>query len=123
MKILLSCLAAICFLALVSVSAVSAASKEKEKSFPEKAPVRGSIRVKGKPNALERAALAKISFQDAMNAAVAAVPGKVISGDLAVDEGNLEYDFEIIDAKKKLMAVSIDAGNGKVLDVDEGDID
>src|SRR5882724_1685170 len=116
MKKFLSCLAAVCLLALVSENSVSAASKEK--TFPEKPPARSSIRIKGKPNALERAALAKISFQDAMSAAVTAVPGKVISGELDVDEGNLEYDFEIIDSEKKVMDVSIDAGNGKVLDVD-----
>jgi uncharacterized membrane protein YkoI len=121
MKKLLSCLAAVCLLSLVSESFVLAASKEK--SFPEKAPPHGSIRVKGKTNALERVALAKISFQDAMSAALVAVPGKVISGELDVDEGNLEYDFEIIDSEKKVMDVSIDAGNAKVLDVDEGDLD
>ena len=123
MKKRLSCLAAVCFLALIFGSSVSATAKEKEKAFPEKVPARGSIRPKGKTNALERAALAKISFQDAMNAALVAVPGKVISGELDVDEGNLEYDFEIIDADRKVMEVSIDAGNAKVLDVDEGDLD
>ncbi|HTQ30901.1 MAG TPA: PepSY domain-containing protein [Opitutaceae bacterium] len=111
--LLLSVVAALGLLVLVPLSQVSA--KEKD------ATPRGSIRPKGKPTATERAALAKISFQDAYAAAVAAVPGQVTYGELEVEDGNLQYDFEIITPSKKVIDVSIDAGNGRVLDVDEGD--
>jgi uncharacterized membrane protein YkoI len=116
------CLLAVGLLILSSsVILVSAAGKEK--GAKEQSVARGSIRVKGQPSAVERAALAKISFQDALAAAVAAYPGKVISGELGVEDGNLQYDFEIIGADKKVMDVAIDAGNGKVLDIDESDED
>ncbi len=114
MKILTSVFVAIGLLALAPLTA-SANQKEKDS-----APL-GSIRPKGKPKATERAALAKISFQDAYAAAVAAVPGQVTYGELEVEDGNLQYDFEIITPSKKVIDVSIDAGNGRVLDVDEGD--
>ena len=100
---------------------VSAAGKEKEAKDPPVA--RGSIRPHGKLSPIERVALAKISFQDALTAAVAAYPGKVISGELGVEDGNLQYDFEVIGADKKVMDVAIDAGNAKVLDIDEADED
>jgi uncharacterized membrane protein YkoI len=115
MKTFTSVFAALGLFMLIPCVAVSAAQKEKDTA------PRGSIRPKGKPNATERAALAKISFQDACGAAVTAVPGQVTYGELEVEDGNLQYDFEIITPDKKVMDVSIDAGNGRVLDVDEGD--
>ena len=110
-------------LLLLSSSVVWLDAAGKEKGAKEQPVARGSIRVKGQPSAVERAALAKISFQDALAAAAAAYPGKVISGELSVEDGNLQYDFEVIGAGKKVMDVSIDAGNGKVLDIDESDED
>ena len=104
-------------LVLTPLVAVSA----KEKGTKEMAANRGSIRPKGKPTATERAAMARISFPAAFNAALGAVPGKVIYGELEVDDGNLQYSFEIVTAKQKVMDVAIDAGDGKVLDVDEGE--
>jgi uncharacterized membrane protein YkoI len=119
MKKLMSVFAALGLLALVPVVAVSAA--QKEKAVREPAVHQGSIRPKGNPGATERAALARINFQVAFNAAVTAVPGKVIYGELEVEDGNLQYDFEIITPNKKVMDVAIDAGDGKVLNVEEGD--
>jgi len=108
---------------VLSLSLVLASASAREQGARDQAGTRASIRVKGKPSAVERAALAKISFQEALAAAVAAYPGKVISGELGVEDGNLQYDFEIIGADKKVMDISIDAGNGKVLDIDESDED
>ena len=116
------CLLAVSLLLLSSsVSLLYAAGREK--GAKEQPVARGSIRPKGHLSSVERAALAKISFQEALAAAVAAYPGQVISGELGVADGNLQYDFEIIGADKKVMDVSIDAGNGKVLDIDESDED
>jgi uncharacterized membrane protein YkoI len=119
MKKLVSISAALGLLVLVPLVPVSAG--QKEKVIQETTAQRGSIRPKGKPHATERAALAKIAFQVAFNAAVTAVPGKVIYGELEVEDGNLQYDFQIITPKQKVIDVAIDAGDGKVLNVEEGD--
>jgi len=75
----------------------------------------GSIRPTGEPSAIELTALAKLSFQDAVKAALTAVPGMIIKAELEVEDGNLLYSFEIVGADKTITEVEIDAGNGKVL--------
>jgi uncharacterized membrane protein YkoI len=62
--------------------------------------------------------LAKISFEAALRTALAAAPGSVIKAELEVEDGNLMYSFEIVGADKKIKEVEIDAGNGRVLDID-----
>jgi uncharacterized membrane protein YkoI len=119
MKTLVSVIAALGLLVSVPLASVSAA--QKDRAAAEATDSQGSIRVKGTPKATERAALAKINFQTAFVAAVKAVPGKVISGDLNVEDGILQYEFEIVTPNKKVMDVSIDAGDGRVLNVEEGD--
>jgi uncharacterized membrane protein YkoI len=104
-----------------AVVAPTAFAAAKEKPAHEKSTPVGSIRPRGNPKATERAALAKISYQDAMKVALAAVPGQVVYGELEVEDGNLQFDFQIITANQKPMDVGIDAGTGKVLSVDEGD--
>jgi uncharacterized membrane protein YkoI len=81
----------------------------------------GSIRPTGKLKATERAALAKITLADAQQMAVSAVPGQVTYGELVVEDGNLQFDFQIIGPEKKVTDVAIDAGDGKVLDNSKGD--
>ena len=99
--------------AVVTASAVSAAAKEEKPSAP------GSIRPAGKVAPENLPALAKISFSDALKAALAAVPGSVIKAELEVEDGSLQYSFEIVGADKKVTEVEIDAGNGKVLGIDK----
>src|SRR6266700_3490679 len=105
---------------LVFAPLVANSAGPKEKNIHEPAVPRGSIRPRGKPNATERAAMARIDFLTALKAAVAAVPCTVVYGELEVEDGNLQYSFQIITPAKKVMDVSIDAGDGKVLGVDEG---
>jgi uncharacterized membrane protein YkoI len=93
------------------------AKEEKEEKNEKK--VVGSIRPTGDVKAADLPALAKISFDATLQAALTAVPGSVVKAELEVEDGNLQYSFEIINAKKKKVEVEIDAGNGKVLDVDE----
>jgi len=114
---LLFAMATAIILVFFGSSSIRAASKEKAP------PAKGSIHVKGSANALERAALAKVSFQEALNAALKAVPGKMISGDLDAEEGVLKYEFDIVVDSKKVMEVSIDAGDAKVLEIEEGELD
>jgi uncharacterized membrane protein YkoI len=83
----------------------------------------GSIRPAGKVPKADRPTLARVSFADALKIAQATLPGKVINGALEVEDGNLQYAFEIVGANKKIGEVEIDAGNGKVLGIDRDDND
>jgi uncharacterized membrane protein YkoI len=85
----------------------------------EKPAAQGSIRIEGKVNKADRPALAKISFSEALKDALAAAPGDVVVGELEVEDGNLQYSFEIVGSDKKVTEVEIDAGNGKVLGMDK----
>jgi uncharacterized membrane protein YkoI len=85
----------------------------------EKSAAKASIRPEGKVKKVDLPALAKISFEDALKAALAAFPGSVIKAELEVEEGGLQYSFDIVGADKKVTEVEIDAGNGKVLDIDQ----
>ena len=95
-------------------------AKEKEGAKEEKKSAAvGSIRPEGKVKKADLPALAKISFATALKTALATVPGGVIKAELEVEEGNLMYSFEIVGADHKIKEVEIDAGDGKVLDVDD----
>ena len=88
-------------------------------SAAENSAPKGSIRPKGDLKPAEMVALAKISFADALKAALVAAPGNVVKAELEVEDGNLQFSFEIVGADKKSTEVEIDAGNGKVLAVDK----
>jgi len=107
-------------LALVVPFAASTlgAKEDKKERKQEKPSAKGSIRPEVKIKETELPALAKISFDEALKAAHAAAPGSVIKAELEVEDGNLQYSFEIVGTDKKVTEVEIDAGNGKVLAVD-----
>lgn len=110
----------ISLLALAVPFAVSSlGAKENGKGKEEKNSAKGSIRPEGKVKKVDLPALAKISFDEALKAAHAATPGSVIKAELEVEDGNLQYSFDIVGADKKVTEVEIDAGNGKVLAVDQ----
>ena len=75
----------------------------------------GSIRINHKVAPADLPSLAKISYQQALHAALAESPGSVIKGELEVEDGNLMYSFEIVGSNKKITEVEIDAGTGKPL--------
>ena len=89
----------------------------------EAPPAVGSIRPAGKLSKPERAALVKLSFDDALKVAEATLPGKVVKGVLEIEDGNLQYAFEIVGSDKKVGEVEVDAGNGAVLGIDRDDND
>jgi uncharacterized membrane protein YkoI len=101
-------------------TAVIAAENDEKGEAP---PAIGSVRVAGKVAKADRPALAKISFSDALKVAEATIPGKVIHGALEVEDGNLQYAFEVVKADKVIDEVMVDAGNGKVLGIDHDDND
>lgn len=110
--------------ALAAGAGVSLLASEGEAEKP--API-GSIRPAGKVAKADLPGLTKISFADALKVATTTVPGSVITGELEVEDGNLQYSFDVVGVDKKVTEVEIDAGNGKVLsaeiDDDEDDDD
>ncbi len=111
-----------CNLLVASVIAVLSSGTAVLLSAKEEmsAPI-GSIRPAGQVAPANLPALAKISFQDALRAALAKAPGSVIKAELEVEDGNLMYSFEIVSADRKITEVEIDAGNGKVLNTENED--
>jgi uncharacterized membrane protein YkoI len=110
-KITRSLIALACLAALVAGPMLWAA---------EKAP-KGSIHPGDKVKPADLPALTKISFQQAMTNALAAVPGAVVKAELEVEDGCLMYSFEIVGSGRKITEVEIDAGNGKVLDTEDAE--
>jgi uncharacterized membrane protein YkoI len=114
-------MAASCLTALAAITATHVSAKdEKDSDSPKKMEPIGSIRPTGKVAKADLPGLAKISFEKALEAAEAAVPGgKVIEGKLEVEDGNLMYSFDVVAPDKSILEAEIDAGDGKVLDVDK----
>jgi uncharacterized membrane protein YkoI len=102
-------------LALGMVCAASSCSADKAE---KKSTAVASIRPTGKVQPADLPGLAKISMEVALKAALDAAPGKVIKAELEVEDGNLQYSFDVVGADGKIKEVEIDAGNGKVLDID-----
>jgi uncharacterized membrane protein YkoI len=67
--------------------------------------------------------LAKIDLGQATAAALAQVPGKVLTAELDDENGNLVYSVEVMAHTREVKDVKVDAGNGTVLHVDPDDHD
>ena len=65
--------------------------------------------------------LAKISPDQARDAALAAVPGTADKVELDNENGNVVYSVQITDASGAKTDVKVDAGNGSVVHQDSGD--
>lgn len=78
----------------------------------------GSIQIKNGDEATF-ADLAKISLDSAMNAALKQVPGKVLKVELENENGYLVYGVEIAKPDHQIVDVKVDAGNGKILKIDQ----
>lgn len=66
------------------------------------------------------ASKAKLSFEDAKKAALAAVPGEVIESETSIEaDGSLSYEFDIKTKDGKEIEVEIDAVTGKVQETEE----
>jgi len=90
--------------------------------FGEKETSPASIQPAGKVAPADLPALAKINFQQATAAALAAAPGgSVLKAELKIDDGGLVYAFKIAGADKTVREILIDAGNAKV--IPDGDND
>lgn len=97
----------------ISISAVLRAEDPKE------TPIQGTIRLS---NTQDREAVlvesAKISVQQAINAALSRDNGTLQRVELQNEDGFLVYNVELVSADKKLHEVKVDAGNGNILRVD-----
>ena len=59
--------------------------------------------------------LAKITWEQAVQKALAAVHGRVLKTELEEENGFLVYGVEVVTADKAIVEVKVDAGSGKVL--------
>lgn len=78
---------------------------------------KGSIAIAKKMASAELPALAKISLTEALQAALKASPGSAIKAEIEVENHSLIYSFDIVNSKKQVTEVIVDAGSGKILDV------
>ena len=60
-------------------------------------------------------ALAKLTFDQAIQKASAKVPGQVLRTDLGDESGFLVYEIELVGVDKSIVDVKVDAGSGKIL--------
>jgi uncharacterized membrane protein YkoI len=67
----------------------------------------------------ELADSARIPMDQAVKAAVAAVPGKAVEAELGKEDGRVAYEIEIIDNNKNSRTVYIDAQSGKTMKVEK----
>lgn len=74
----------------------------------------GSIRLE-KADEARFPDLAKVTFVQAAQHALAEVPGKVLKAELEDENGFLVYGVEVVTADRTVVDVKVDAGSGKVL--------
>lgn len=60
-------------------------------------------------------ALAKLSFNQALQKALSEVPGHILKADLGDENGFLFYDIEVVKADNSIVDIKVDAGSGKVV--------
>jgi hypothetical protein len=106
-KVIMIVIGGVALSALIAIGMTSA----------QQAKTAGSISVKGEDEA-GFAGMAKIPLDSAIQAALAAVPGKVVKTELENENGYLVYGIEIAKADREMADVKVDAGDGKVLKVD-----
>jgi uncharacterized membrane protein YkoI len=83
---------------------------------------KGSIQINNKDEA-QVAEMAKITLDSAMNEALKQVQGKVLKVlkvELENENGYLVYGVEIAKPDHQIVDVKVDAGNGKILKIDQG---
>jgi hypothetical protein len=82
-------------------------------------PIRGTVALPNQDGQRATyASLAKITFQQALDAALSRQNGKAIKAELQDEDGFLVYNVEVVTSDQKRHEVKVDAGNGSVLRVD-----
>jgi uncharacterized membrane protein YkoI len=77
----------------------------------------GTIRTNGVSSS-SYATLARISISEATSKALGEINGKVTEAALESEDGYLVYSVEILTVSSKRFEVLVDAGNGKILEVE-----
>ena len=87
-------------------------------------PIHGTIHLPNEGNQeAAQASLAKLTVQQAINAAVSHQGGTVLRTELQNEDDFLVYNVELVSADKKVYEIKVDAGNGSIrrIDVDSAD--
>lgn len=79
----------------------------------------GSIPVSKSTPVSSLPTLAKQTMIQAINAALAVAPGAVIEAKLVVGSGTLQYNVIIVGPDKSLFDADVDAGTGRVLQLEK----
>ena len=74
----------------------------------------GTIRIEKLAEA-DFPSVAKLTSDQAVQMALATVPGKVLKTELENENGFLVYGVEVVTPDKTIMDIKVDAGSGKVL--------
>ena len=74
----------------------------------------GTIRIENEVEA-DFPALAKVTWEQAVQKALAAVHGQALKIELEEEDGFLVYGVEVVTADKAIVDVKVDAGSGKIL--------
>ena len=82
----------------------------------------GTIRIE-KQSEADFPSMAKISMDQAVQNALASVPGQVLKTELEDENGFLVYGIEVVAADKAIMEVKVDAGSGKVVGMEQDKAD
>jgi uncharacterized membrane protein YkoI len=91
---------------------------------PKETAIHGTIQLPNEGNQeAVQASLAKLTVQQAINAAVSRQSGTVLRVELQNEDGFLVYNVELASADKKVHEIKVDAGDGSILriDVDSAD--
>jgi uncharacterized membrane protein YkoI len=67
--------------------------------------------------------MAKIKMEQAMQTALAEVPGKLLKAGLEDENNFLVYGIEVVTPDRTIMEVKVDAGTGKILVMNQDKID
>lgn len=95
-----------CLLAAPAVTAVRAGDDARDQEVARKALIEGRIR----------------SLSEITEIVKPNLPGKILGVELEVeDDGSFVYEFDVIDARGKLLEVDVDAATGKILSIEDDD--
>jgi uncharacterized membrane protein YkoI len=108
------------FFASLLILSGSLLAAETRKPLPAPGADKASIRLEKEPSEAELPDLARIGLEDALKAALSAVPGKLLHAELEVINGGLIYTVGIVNKAHHLIEVEVDAGNGRILAIDAG---
>jgi hypothetical protein len=82
----------------------------------------GTIRIENQVEA-DFPAMARITVDRAVQAALAAVQGQVLKTELEDEDGFLVYGVEVVTPSRTIMDVKVDAGSGEVLAMEQDPAD